>query len=219
MDKQLLLNKYAELIHENNKLFNLTGFKNLDDIKSNLIDESHRDLRLLNVPRGTKFVDMGTGSGIPGIVLAVHYPEYSFTLVDANAKKINFIEKVVEKLKLDNVRAICSRMEDCSREYRDTFDVAISRAFAPLYYSFEFGFSFLKKGGVLYIYSHYNNIDLSDGLVNFASVLGAYPKESEFKDGILFEKKEETPEKYPRKFPVIKREAKKIPEVKRDIHS
>jgi 16S rRNA (guanine527-N7)-methyltransferase len=207
------LNIYAQLINEyNSNKFNLTGFKTVEDIRIQLLDASYIDLNLLNVPRGTSFVDMGTGSGVPGVVLALYFPEYEFTLVDSNNKKIEFITMVVDKLGIKNVKAVSGRLEEYSRENSNTYDIAISRAFAPFYYSLEFGMTMLKKEGRLFIYSHFNNSNLSEKLVAFAQELGGEISEHPFAEGVSFRKLRNTPDKYPRRFAVIKREAAKIPE-------
>jgi 16S rRNA (guanine527-N7)-methyltransferase len=217
------LSVYSEMIYSENKKYNLTGFKSVKDIDENLIVKSIFPVKDLSVPRGTSGVDVGTGSGIPGIVLSVFFQEVNFTLIDANKKKTDFLEMVKSRLKLENVTIFNERIEDVagSAEYREKYDFCITRAFGPLYYSFEFGLPLLKKEAFLYIYSHLKAEELSVQLKEHIVNLGGSLKESSEKraflgikdEGLLVVKKESSPEKYPRRFPVVKRESAKCPEV------
>jgi 16S rRNA (guanine527-N7)-methyltransferase len=77
---------------------------------------------------GTAVLDVGTGGGFPGIPLAIMFPECRFTLVDSIGKKIKVVEDVANRVGLDNVTPVWGRMEDVP----GTYDVAVSRAVAPL---------------------------------------------------------------------------------------
>lgn len=206
------------MINETNKKFNLSGHKNLESIVTDLIINSVIPVKSLSVPRGTTFIDIGTGSGIPGVVLSVVFDEINGTLIDSNEKKIEFINSVKSRLCLDNLTAEAARAEDFVSERRDMFDFCFTRAFGPLYYSAEFAFPALKEGGYLYIYSHLTEKILNNRLKQHFKVLGGDFSEKETYDrlglvtGILCEKINSTPMKYPRRFAVIKREAAKIPE-------
>ncbi|MDA3899960.1 MAG: 16S rRNA (guanine(527)-N(7))-methyltransferase RsmG [Spirochaetes bacterium] len=206
------INQFSEMIYENNKKFNLTGFKTLEDVRSKLVKNSIVDLSRLNVPRGTSVVDMGTGSGVPGVVLAILNENLSFFLLDSNSKKCGFIKDACIELGLNNVTVHSVRIEEYARENRGRFDCVVSRAFAPVYYNFELALPMLKKEGVLYIYSHYDYSDLSKGLRRFCEQLGGCGYKTPFNEGITVKKTKKTPLLYPRKFPVIKREAQLIPE-------
>lgn len=217
------LSGYAEMIHSENKKYNLTGFKTIKEIDENLIVNSILPVKNLNVPRGTSGVDVGTGSGIPGVVLAILFDHINFTLIDANKKKTDFIEMVKAEFKIENITVLNERIENVARseKYRSAFDFCITRAFGPLYYSYEFGLPLLKKESFLYIYSHLSVEDLSSELKDHVSLLGGtFNYTSEMRsslgidsEGLLVIKKNESPEQYPRRFPVVKREAAKCPEV------
>ena len=90
------LNEYAKLIHSENKKYNLTGLKNVKDIKNVLISESIRTINYpnLNLTDSIKVIDIGTGAGIPGIPLKIIKDDVNLTLVDSNNKKCDFLKMV-----------------------------------------------------------------------------------------------------------------------------
>ena len=79
-----------------------------------------------------KIIDVGTGAGFPGLVLAIYYPEKEFLLVDSVRKKIEFINEVIEKLKLENVKTSSERAEELIKNRRESFDMALCREVANL---------------------------------------------------------------------------------------
>ena len=219
-DKLRTLYSYAEMIYNENRKFNLTGNKSLIEIIDNLIVGSLEPLTCMNVPRGTFFADLGTGAGIPGIPVAVKYPEISGILFDSNQKKIDFIDRVAGILKIKNIKAINIRIEDAGRspEFREKFDLIITRAMSDIYTISELGAPLLKKGGYIYAYTKINREEITDYVYNHISRLGlAVRKDSDVKllregtcaEGILIEKVNSTDEKFPRRMAVIKRMAGK----------
>ncbi|HPA62473.1 MAG TPA: 16S rRNA (guanine(527)-N(7))-methyltransferase RsmG [Spirochaetota bacterium] len=215
------LELYLSMIDEASKKFNLTGYKTKSDMRSGLIFDSISPLADLCVPRGTHFVDIGTGSGVPGVVLCILFPFLNGVLVDSNNKKIDFISESASKLGLSNLTAVSARGEDfsLSKNNKEKFDFCVTKAFGPLYYSAEFSAPVLKETGFLYIYSHLSDEVLSHVLKIHFSNVGLFPGSSEERKtagisgkGLFWVKKNKTPSCYPRKFPIIKREASKTPE-------
>ena len=213
--------RYAMRIHTENELYNLTGLKTAEDVLKTLIMKSIEPVVSFNVPRGTTFMDIGTGSGIPGVVLLICFPHMLGTLVDANGKKTEFIKKTAEELGLSNVTVINARAEDVGQEdtLRNKFDWVFTRAFGPIYYSFEFALPVLKNNGKLYIYSNLEMEMLSPGMLAHIKVLGgaAVGKGGHSvyginEEGLLVVKERKTPPMYPRRFPIVKRESQKVPE-------
>jgi 16S rRNA (guanine527-N7)-methyltransferase len=211
--------RYAGLIHEANQKFNLTGLKSVSEIISELILKSIDPICDIIVPRGTRFVDLGTGAGIPGIVIALLKPEFSGLLIDSNNKKTMFLEEIIDILEIKNLNVICGRGEEIAGDlnYRDSFDWCFSRAFGKMYISVELGAGLIKKTGHMYIYSAESPSSISGIIVKHADDLGlCLLGYEDFDDlrirhtGVCFKKVRNTPEQYPRKFAVIKREAEKI---------
>ena len=96
-------------------------------------------------------MDVGIGAGFPGVPLAIAFPDISITLLEATAKKIRFLQHVVEKLGLRNTDIIEGRAEDIGHDdkYREAFDIVLSRAVAPLATLVELTLPFCKTGGIV----------------------------------------------------------------------
>ncbi|MDG1732415.1 MAG: 16S rRNA (guanine(527)-N(7))-methyltransferase RsmG [Thalassotalea sp.] len=118
---------YVELLDKWNKAYNLTSVRDPREMLVKHILDS-----LMNGPhlKGESFIDVGTGPGLPGIPLAILYPEKNFVLLDSLGKRITFLRQVVFQLKLDNVTPVQSRVEKYLPEV--PFDGVLSRAFASL---------------------------------------------------------------------------------------
>ncbi|RKX67439.1 MAG: 16S rRNA (guanine(527)-N(7))-methyltransferase RsmG [Tenericutes bacterium] len=120
------LNTLREIVLIENKNFNLTSITKEEEFNVKHILDS---MKLLEYDiDNKKVIDVGTGAGFPGLVLAIMLPNSKFTLLDSAAKKITFINKTIEELKLSNVETVTSRAEIHTEKY----DVVITRAVAPL---------------------------------------------------------------------------------------
>ncbi len=118
---------YTELLFQWNKVYNLTACEQMSDfIPLHLIDSLLAGKFLL----GDAIIDVGTGAGLPGIPLAIYFPNKHFTLLDSRGKKIRFLHSVIETLKLKNVTLVNQRVEDYQPDAR--FTTVITRAFAHL---------------------------------------------------------------------------------------
>lgn len=139
--------KYLELLAEYNSHTNLTALR---DEKS-IIEKHFLDSLLLQnlIKRESKkAIDIGTGAGFPGMVLAIFNPEMEFTLMDSIGKKTKFLELVKENLRLDNVNVVTSRAEDyITDENRETYDLGLCRGVSKLSTILEYIIPFLKVNG------------------------------------------------------------------------
>lgn len=127
-DKQRTqLVNYVELLNKWNKAYNLTSVRDPFDM---LIKHILDSIVVSPFLKGKRFIDVGTGPGLPGIPLAIMNPESSFFLLDSLGKRVRFLKQVVHELGLNNVVPIQSRVEDFQPE--DKFDGVISRAFASM---------------------------------------------------------------------------------------
>ena len=118
---------YVELLNKWNKAYNLTSVR---DPEQMLIKHILDSLVVGKHLTGERFIDVGTGPGLPGIPLAILYPERNFVLLDSLGKRITFLRQVVYQLKLENVQPMQSRVEKYLPE--KPFDGVLSRAFSSL---------------------------------------------------------------------------------------
>lgn len=145
-----MLIKYLEFLQEYNAHTNLTAIRDPKEI----IEKHFLDTMLLYsiMDKEVKSaIDIGTGAGFPGMVLAILNPDISITLMDSVGKKTKFLSELKEKLKLDNVIVVTSRAEEyINDENRETFDVGLCRGVSKLNVILEYIFPFLKVGGYFY---------------------------------------------------------------------
>ncbi|UTV27753.1 16S rRNA (guanine(527)-N(7))-methyltransferase RsmG [Photobacterium atrarenae] len=127
-DRQLeQLVGYVALLHKWNKAYNLTSVRDPDEmLVKHILDSIVVSTHLV----GERFIDVGTGPGLPGIPLAIMNPEQDFTLLDSLGKRIRFIRQVIHELAITNVTPIQSRVEEFQPE--QGFDAVLSRAFASM---------------------------------------------------------------------------------------
>ncbi|MDE1894966.1 MAG: 16S rRNA (guanine(527)-N(7))-methyltransferase RsmG [Pseudomonadota bacterium] len=132
---------YQALLQRWNAAYNLTAVREpMEMVTRHLLDS----LAIVPFVRGASLVDLGTGPGLPGIVLAIAAPGRETLLVDSNGKKVRFLREAIRALKLDGVRAVQSRVEDVEGR----FDCVTARAFASLADMLGWGGHLLAPDGV-----------------------------------------------------------------------
>lgn len=148
---------YDELI-STNKNINLTRITSENDFIQKHVLDSLASRRYLK--NQIKVVDIGSGAGFPSIPLKIMLPNISFVLVDSVNKKVEFLNKTIKELSLKNIKAVHSRIEDFAREkeYRENFDICISRAVANLRTLLEYSAPLVKVGGKIIAYKSANYI-------------------------------------------------------------
>ncbi len=138
---------YTALIQKWNKVYNLTALRDPSDMLTHhLLDSLTAIAPLSRHTRGqaTKVLDVGSGGGLPGVVLAICMPELNVSCVDTVAKKAAFVQQVAVSLKLPNLRGIHARVESLT----DPYQVICSRAFASLPDFVTWSRPALAEGGV-----------------------------------------------------------------------
>ena len=141
------LARYAELLLEKNKVMNLTAITVPHDVATlHLLDcaalAAQLDLS------GKRVIDVGTGAGFPGMVLAILTPDARFTLLDSLGKRVDFLKEVQTDLGLKNVTCVHARAEEFAAQHREQFDLAASRAVAQLNVLCELTLPLVKVGGL-----------------------------------------------------------------------
>ena len=142
---------YFDLLIEWNQKMNLTAITELSDVLMKHFYDSvslckfYGDIRTKKV----SIIDVGTGAGFPGIPLKIAFPQLKITLLDSLQKRVGFLNEVISVLGLTDISAVHGRAEDFGRdpEYRDQYDVCVSRAVANFATLSELCLPFLREGG------------------------------------------------------------------------
>ncbi|MGF0095096.1 16S rRNA (guanine(527)-N(7))-methyltransferase RsmG [Peptoniphilus sp. SGI.035] len=141
--------KYKELILKYNEHTNLTRITEDDEFNVKHFLDSLSLFKTKKFDGEKKIIDIGTGAGFPGIPLKLYNGQLDITLLDSLRKRIDFLNGVIEELNLKKIKAIHARAEEIARteEYREQFDIAVSRAVANLATLTEYAMGFVKVGG------------------------------------------------------------------------
>lgn len=177
-----MLLKYYEMVIKKNEVMNLTAITEFDEFAVKHFADSLSLGRVID-PSGKKIIDIGTGAGFPGIPLKILYPDIRLTLLDSLNKRIEFLKDVVSELGLKDVICIHGRAEEFGRkpEYREQYDIAVSRAVANLSTLVEYSVPFVKVGGCFVSYKGAKSQDEISTALNAVKLLGgAKPVSNEF---------------------------------------
>ncbi len=124
---QTQLLDYIELLDKWNQVYNLTGVRDRSDMIPKHIFDC---LAILPYVCGRQILDVGTGAGLPGLLLAMARPDWHCVLLDSSAKKIRFVKQAILELEITNVEVVCTRLE--AFKPSDKFSSIISRAYSNL---------------------------------------------------------------------------------------
>lgn len=144
-----LLNRYYEMLIDTNKVMNLTTITEYSEVVIKHFADSAAIGCITDMNGNIDLIDVGTGAGFPGIVLKIVYPQLSVVLLDSLNKRVNFLKNVITELGLTDISAIHGRAEDIARnkDYREKFDLCVSRAVANMSSLSEYCLPFVKVGG------------------------------------------------------------------------
>ena len=199
---------YMSLLLEWNEKMNLTAITEPNEIILKHFVDSLTILKEIN--DNSKVVDVGTGAGFPGIPLSIANESLKITLVDSLNKRLIFLQEVIDKLELKNIEIVHSRAEDFgqNKKYRESFDIATSRAVANLSTLSEYLIPLVKISGKCICMKASDVEEEINQAKNAINVLGGtIEKIEEFKlpesdigrTIIIINKQKQTPNKYPRK--------------------
>lgn len=212
------LELYKDLLKEYNDKFNLTAIIDDEGIYLKHFYDCLYLLTQTEIKNADNIIDIGTGAGFPGLLLAIFLNNTKFTLVESNGKKCMFLKTLKESLNLNNVNIINKRAEEYARETSIKYDVALSRAVSNLYVISELEIPFLKVGGLFMpLKSHIDEElaitnpklkELNSKIVDIIEYELPYEKSKRTILKILKEK--ETDKKYPRDYAKITKDLKKL---------
>lgn len=207
------LNKYYELLIEYNKVMNLTGITEKEEVYLKHFYDSLTISKVIDLNKEETLCDIGTGAGFPGIVLKILFPNLKITLIDSLNKRIEFLKIVIKELNLKDIEAIHTRAEEYAKNNIEKFDVVTSRAVAPLNILLEYGIPLLKVNKHFIAYKGIISQEIIESENALQKLNSKIEKIEEFilpieqsKRTILLIKKEKTTnKKYPRKNSEIKK--------------
>lgn len=202
MEKSKAYEIYMDYLLEVNSHTNLTAITDPDEIEIKHFKDS---LTFLDyIKEGDKVLDIGAGAGFPGIPLRIE-KDIDLTLIDSVNKKVKFMNEVIEKLELENARAIHVRAEDFAKDQREKYDVVVSRAVANMRTLAEYCLPFLKVGGLFIALKGPKAMEELEEAQNAINILGGQVTKTEAIDlsgndrvNIFVKKIKKTKNKYPR---------------------
>lgn len=201
---------YYEALIEKNRVMNLTAITEFEEVLVKHFLDSLSVVKGIDMFRVNRMLDLGTGAGFPGIPLKIAFPEIEILLLDSLNKRINFLNKIIEKCRFNKITAVHGRAEELAKknEYREKFDLCVSRAVANLSSLSEYCIPYVKTGGKFISYKS-GNVDIElQNAKKAIHILGGggtkkvcflLPNSDIERSLIIVDKERTTPMKYPRK--------------------
>lgn len=202
--------RYYELLTEWNQVMNLTAITEYEEIVLKHFVDSIALIQVQNMTKTKTVIDVGTGAGFPGIPLKIVYPQLKVTLLDSLNKRVKFLSQVITELELEGIEAIHGRAEDMAHkaEYREQYEISISRAVANLASLSEYCIPYVKMGGYFISYKSGNIGEEVQRAQKAIQILGGkievvkeftLPDSDIVRSFVIVRKEKNTGKKYPRK--------------------
>lgn len=207
---------FSRLLVEWNEKMNLTAVTDPEGISVKHFLDSVVPLTVLDIKEDAKVIDVGTGAGFPGVPLKIMREDFEFTFMDSLNKRINFLNEVSSQLNFKKAEFVHARAEEAgkNKQYREKFDVAVSRAVANMKVLCEYCLPFVKVGGIFAAFKQFEvDEEIEESKVMIGSLGGKIADIKEVKIPcsdivrkiVIIEKVKETPSQFPRKANKIKK--------------
>ena len=212
-DKLNKLNRYYELLVEWNEKINLTAITEKEDVYLKHFYDSLTLYKAYDLNKKIEVCDVGSGAGFPGVVLKIFFENIDITLVDALNKRIKFLNLVIDELKLKNICAVHTRIEEFAKEKRESYDLVTSRAVAKLNILNELCLPLVKVDGYFIPMKANIEDELKESMTSIKKLNSKIediitfnlPKEESIRNLVIIKKKDKINNKYPRNFDKIKK--------------
>jgi len=207
------LEQFYNILIKENETMNLTRITEKEEVYLKHFYDSITLARVIDLNQELTLCDVGTGAGFPGIVLKIVFPNLKITLIDALQKRVNYLNKTVEKLGSKDIIAYHKRSEDFARDNREEFDIVTARAVANLKILSELTLPLVKVGGNFIAMKANIDEELEESQEMITRLGGKIeqidkfnlPKEESNRTLVKIKKEKETPKKYPRSIDKIKK--------------
>ena len=212
-DNQLnQLEQYYELLVEKNKVMNLTGIVEKEEVYLKHFYDSLTIVKSIDLNKISNLCDIGTGAGFPGLVLKIVFPQLKVVLLDSLNKRVDFLNNVINTLNLKNIEVIHTRAEEYALSHRNSFDVSTARAVANLSILLEYAIPMTKVGGYFIALKGNVREELEDSKNALKELNTTFidlcefslPVENSIRSICKFQKNGDV-KKYPRKYSEIKK--------------
>ena len=208
---------YYEKLIEVNQVMNLTAITEFEDVMRKHFLDSLTLVKAVDIKNVKRVLDLGTGAGFPGIPLKIAFADTEFVLLDSLNKRVKFVYDIIELCRLKKIQAVHGRAEELAgkKEYRESFDLCVSRAVANLSSLSEYCLPYVEKGGLFVSYKSGNIQEELEAAGYAIQILGGRIKDTvKFKlpgsdmdrSLVVIEKIRETPARYPRRAGIPSRE-------------
>lgn len=202
--------QFYEYLVEKNKVMNLTGITDFQEVLLKHFLDSLCCVKAVNMEKVHTVMDIGTGAGFPGVPLKIMFPHLEACLLDSLNKRVNFLKETFELLKLNNITAIHGRAEEFAKNkaYREKYDLCVSRAVSNLATLSEYCLPYVKVGGSFISYKSGKVKEEVDQAEKAIHLLGGKVEDTLYfnlpgseieRSLVVIKKVKQTPARFPRK--------------------